>query len=444
MRKSIRARIAFTFIILTALVLLAIGVFQYFFLDQYYFSNKQKILTESLERIRETGNGEAVPENFDQFCSVNGLTYCVTDSTLSEWYTNSSNGGRMAARLLGVIFGKEDENTEILQENSTYTLFRIEDQFSGLNSLELWSTLPSGSYYLVTTPVQSMSEAAAISLRFYLYIGLAAVMIGAVVIWLVSGRLETTVSRLRSEKEQLQRDIEEKDRVDAMRREFLSNVSHELKTPIALIQGYAEGLKDNVTEDPESREYYCDVIIDEASKMNHMVKQITTLTQLEFGEQDLEIETFDLTELIRNTVDSMRLMIGQKQAQVCFERTDPLPVRGDAFRIGEVVTNYLTNALNHLEGDRTIDITCTEKEGIVETTVFNSGKPIPEEDLEKIWIKFYKVDKARTRAYGGSGIGLSIVKAVMDAHGQQCYARNYENGVAFSFTLPAADPSQYE
>ena len=438
MRKSIRARIAFTFIILTALVLLAIGVFQYAFLDQYYFSNKQKTLIESLDRISGAeGETARIPDSFEQFCSVNGLTYCVTDSTLSEWFTNSSDGSRMAAKLLGIMLGKEDENTEILEQNDKYTLFRNEDRFSGLNSLELWSTLPSGSYYLVTTPVQSLSEAAQISMRFYLYIGLAAVVIGAVVIWLVSGKLETTVSRLRSEKEQLERDIQEKERVDAMRREFLSNVSHELKTPIALIQGYAEGLKENVNEDAESREYYSDVIIDEAAKMNRMVQQITTLTQLEFGEQDLETGSFDLTMLIRSTLDSMKVLAEQKQAQVFFDRTEPLMVEGDAFRIGEVITNYMTNALNHLEGSRTIDISCMEKDGIVETTVFNTGKPIPEDDLEKIWVKFYKVDKARTRAYGGSGIGLSIVKAIMDAHGQNCSVKNYENGVAFSFTLPA-------
>lgn len=437
MQKSIRSRIAITFILLTALVLFAIGVFQYMFLDQYYFSNKQKTLIYSLDRVRETDDGSPVSTSFEQFCSVNGLTYCLADATLSEWYTNSSDGSRMAAMLLGIMLGKEDENTEILEQNAEYTLFRNEDRFTGLNSLELWSTLPSGSYYLVTTPVQSLSEAASISVRFYLYIGLAAVVIGAVIIWLVSGKLETTVNRLRSEKEQLQRDIEEKNRVDEMRREFLSNVSHELKTPLALIQGYAEGLKENVNDDPESREYYSEVIIDEAEKMNRMVKQITTLTQLEFGEQDLEIEIFDLTELIRNTLESMQVMIEEKQAHVFFDRTEPLPVRGDPFRIGEVITNYMTNALNHLEGSRTIDISCVEKEGIVETTVFNSGRPIPEEDLEKIWIKFYKVDKARTRAYGGSGIGLSIVRAIMEAHGQQCSVKNYENGVAFSFTLQA-------
>ena len=214
-----------------ALVLLAIGVFQYAFLDEYYFRDKQKTLVESLNLIREAEETAKIPESFEQFCSVNGLTYCLTDSTLSEWYTNSPDGSRMAAVLFGILFGKDDERAEVLEENGTYTMLRNEDRFSGLNTLELWSTLSDGSYYLVTTPVQSLSESAGVSLRFYLYLSVGAVLIGAVVIWLVSARLEKTVAQLQSEKEQLQRDIEEKERVDEMRREFLSNVSHELKTP---------------------------------------------------------------------------------------------------------------------------------------------------------------------------------------------------------------------
>ncbi len=439
MQRSIRARIAFTFIILPALVLLAIGVFQYVFLDSFYLRDKQKTLVRSLDMIWETGSETTVPDAFDQFCSVNGLTYCITDSTMSIWMTNSSDGRRMATKLLGIVIGKEAEYTEVIEAEDTYTLFRNEDRFSGLPCLELWSTLPNGSYYLVTSPIESISGAAAISMRFYLYIGIAAILIGAAVIWVISGKLEKTVSSLQSEKEQLQRDIEEKDRVDEMRKEFLANVSHELKTPLALIQGYAEGLRDNINDDPAGREYYSDVIIDEAGKMNRMVQQITTLNQLEFGEDTLDIETFDLTALIRGVLENMKMPFEQHGASVFFEQKDPLPVNGDAFRIEEVVTNYLTNALNHLEGEKMIDISCRKEGGIVETSVFNTGQPVPEEELDKIWIKFYKVDKARTRAYGGSGIGLSIVKAVMDAHGQTCRAVNYENGVAFLFTLEAAE-----
>ena len=439
MRRSVRTRIAVTFIVLMTLVLFAIGVFQHAFLDSFYLSAKEDKLEESWSLICSAEEQGAVPESFEQFCSVNSLTYCVTDITMTEWQTNSSNGREMASKLLGLLLGKGEENAEILRQTDAYTMIRHEDElFTGLRTLDLWGILPDGSYYLVTCPVESLDEAARISMRFYIYIGLIAMVIGAVVIWFVSGRLEETVNRLQSEKEELERDIEEKERVDAMRREFIANVSHELKTPIALIQGYAEGLRDNVNEDPESRNDYCDVIIDEAEKMNRMVQQMTTLNQLEFGEEELDIETFDLTELIRGVLQKLQMMIAESGAQVCFAQEEPLYVSGDAFRIEEVVTNYMTNALHHVSTPGVIDITCRLSDGIVETTVFNTGSPIPEEELDKIWIKFYKIDKARTRAYGGSGIGLSIVKAVMDAHGQTCRAENFENGVAFSFTLPAA------
>ena len=436
MRKSIRTRIAITFIVLTALVLVAIGVFQHAFLNTYYLRNKQKTLIESWNLICTSDTGDSVPESFEQFCSVNSLTYCITDATLTEWQTNASDGRQLSSKLFGLLVGKEDENSEILLKTEQYTMIRHEDErYTGLTTLELWGMVPDGSYYLVTCPIDSLTEAAGISMRFYLYIGIVAACVGALVIWFVSGKLEETVSRLQSEKEKLERDIEEKERVDAMRREFLSNVSHELKTPIALIQGYAEGLRDNVIEDPESRIFYSDVIVDEAGKMNRMVQQITSLNQLEFGEDELVIESFDLSALIRGVLEKMHMMIEQAKAQVFFSQTEPLFVKGDAFRIEEVVTNYMTNALHHLEGGRTIDISCRIEGNTVETSVFNEGRPIPEEELEKIWIKFYKIDKARTRAYGGSGIGLSIVKAIMDAHGQSCRAVNFENGVSFCFTL---------
>jgi signal transduction histidine kinase len=224
---------------------------------------------------------------------------------------------------------------------------------------------------------------------------------------------------------------------EQFRKQYLGNVAHELKTPIALIQGYAEGLKDNINDDEESREFYCDVIIDEAAKMNEMVKKLLNLNQLEFGEDQVNMERFDLNAVIKGVLQSSDILIRQKEAKVLFTGGDPLYVWGDEFKVEEVITNYLTNALNHLDYDHTIEITCKKEGNVVKTTVFNTGDPIPEEDLDKVWVKFFKVDKARTREYGGSGIGLSIVKAIMDSFQQQCGCQNYDNGVAFWFTLEA-------
>ena len=480
MKKSLRKRIALTFILIMAMFIAMIGVFEYFFVDGYYMRVKMNKLVDSYNMANEA-DSDTMPESFNKFANINNLTYGITDANISRVLdTNSRNSSTMSGRLFGVIMGKEEGNYAKVKETEKYSVIRIQDRFAGIEYLELYGTLENGDYYLVLTPAQSIAEAAQISVRYYLYLGFLAIVIGAISIWFVtkrivepilelnslskrmadldfdahytsggedeigelgknfnvmSDKLETAVSDLKSANARLERDIAEKIQIDEMRKEFLGNVSHELKTPIALIQGYAEGLKDNVNDDLESRDFYCDVIIDESKKMNHMVRQLLTLNQLENGNDQLSMERFELVELINGAVAHEKLMIEQKKARIILNAKAPIYVWGDEFKIEEVITNYLTNALNHLEGDDRIEITCTEKDGIVTTTVFNSGKPIPEESLDKIWEKFYKVDKARTRAYGGSGIGLSIVKAIMDAHQQKCWATNYKNGVAFSFTL---------
>ena len=225
--------------------------------------------------------------------------------------------------------------------------------------------------------------------------------------------------------------------MEDMRNEFLGNVSHELKTPIALIQGYAEGLKEDVNDDAESREFYCDVIMDEAGKMNQMVKNLLTLNQLEFGSDEVVFERFDIVRLVRGVVASCEILIQQAEAEVNFVSDDLIHVWADEFKTEQVVRNYLTNAIHHVENEKRIEVKICKDNGKVRVSVFNSGKPIPEEDLPKLWDKFYKVDKAHTREYGGNGIGLSIVKAIMESFHQRYGVKNFDNGVEFWFELDA-------
>ena len=252
---------------------------------------------------------------------------------------------------------------------------------------------------------------------------------------MLSEKLESTISELKVANIELQSDIEHKVQIDEMRKEFLSNVTHELKTPIALIQGYAEGLKDNISEDEQSREFYCEVIIDEAMKMNKMVKKLLSLNQLEFGNNQPEIIRFDIVALIKSVIQSTDILCKQREIRVIFEDKEPCYVWADEYMIEEVVTNYVSNAINHADGAKIIEIKLIDMGNVVRVAVFNTGELIPEEDLEKVWIKFYKVDKARTREYGGNGIGLSIVKAIMNAHNKDCGVVNHSNGVEFWFEL---------
>src|SRR5699024_8329694 len=178
------------------------------------------------------------------------------------------------------------------------------------------------------------------------------------------------------------------------------------------------------------------------NKMNKMVKQLLTLSALESGNDAPVMERFDLTELIRGVVTSAQILISQKAVSVEFQRDAPCYVWADESKIEEVVTNYLNNDINHADGERRIVITLQENGGEVCVSVFNTGNHIPEEDLPNLWTKFSKVDKARTRAYGGSGIGLSIVKAVMESHHQQYGARNVPGGVEFWFTLERGEETE--
>ena len=205
--------------------------------------------------------------------------------------------------------------------------------------------------------------------------------------------LEQALAELKEANTELKKDLEKKEQIDAMRKEFLSNVSHELKTPIALIQGYAEGLMDNINDDEESKEFYCEVIVDEARKMNQMVKKIMDLNQLEFGYNTLTMEHFDIIAMIRAVIAKSDILLKQKEINLAFDEDAPIYVWSDAYMSEEVFTNYLTNAINHADGEKRIDIQLEKKEKTVKITVHNTGEQIPEEDLSKLWDKFYKVDK---------------------------------------------------
>lgn len=376
---------------------------------------------------------------------------------------------------------KYTENQTLL-ETDKYALVRQTDSRLQSEYLVLWGELGEDSYVYMKTALESIRESATITNRFFLGIGLFGLVVSIVVIFVIarnitrpikeltgvsramsdlkfevryqpkkqdstelaelgthmnhmSNVLEKTISDLKVANNELKQDIEKKEQIDEMRKEFLSNVSHELKTPIALIQGYAEGLKEGISEDIESRDYYCDVIVDEANKMNRMVKQLLTLNQLEFGNDLVEMSRFNISEMIAGLVQANQLLAEQSGIQINFKETEEAYVWGDMFKVEEVITNYISNAINHALGEKQIDIYFEYKENVLRICVFNTGNLIPEEELDKIWIKFYKVDKARTREYGGSGVGLSIVKAIMESMHQACGVRNLANGVEFWMEL---------
>ncbi len=251
----------------------------------------------------------------------------------------------------------------------------------------------------------------------------------------VSETMEQSISELKTANARLQSDMEMTARQNEARSRFIRNVSHELKTPISLIQTYAEGLHENIAADAADRDFYCSVIEDEAAKLSQIIAKLTTLMQLESGGDELTIERFDLSALLGGLLQRHAPVFAERSVALPTLPDEPLFVWGDALLIEQVLTNYLTNALHHVTEGGEIRIGLSLTENAARVTVFNTGSPIPEEDLPHIWESFYKIDKAHTRAYGGTGIGLSVVAAIMQAHRMPYGVQNVPKGVEFFIEL---------
>lgn len=481
MKHSIKRQMTIVFSGLIIFILVMTVAVYSKFLQEYYLLHKQQDLMEvhdtvgfAMEKGRLTEDDRVWKE-----MERTNISMLVLDRE-QVIFAPRGDKEQLISQLRGYLFNQNQEYGEILEKGDRYEIRKTRDMAVGMDYLEMWGTYPNGSTFLLRSPLDSIWESSALANKLLIYIGIAALVLGGMLVSLfarkitepitelstlsrrmseldfdarytrggedeigilgnnfnlMSERLEKTISELKQANNELLKDIEQKEKMEDMRNEFLGNVSHELKTPLALIQGYAEGLKEGISDDPESREFYCDVIMDEASKMNRMVKNLLTLNQLEFGNEKVEFERFDVSGLVQGVIQSCEILIQQANAKVEFIGESPVYAWADEFKTEQVIRNYLTNAIHHVDHERRIEVKVISREDKVRVSVFNSGKPIPREDLDKLWDKFYKVDKAHTREYGGNGIGLSIVKAIMESFHQKYGVRNFDNGVEFWFEL---------
>lgn len=490
---SISKQLPSIFIVLVAFTIFAAWLANSMWLEDYYVREKVKTLKVAYNRVNNAiTSGDADNETFaaelDKLCDRYSIDILVIDSDSHALLYTGKDYEDMRLRIWDYLFLNEtsefeEEDEKEPEYGGEYEINVMADSRSGTEYVELWGTLLDGNMVLVRSPLESIQDSVKISNRFFTYICLFALAFSTMIICIVtrqitkpileladiskkmakldfgakytgkshneiailgdninklSDSLENTISELKTANAELQKDIKQKTEIDMMRREFLSDVSHELKTPIALIQSYAEGLEEGISDNPQDRKYYLDVIKDEACKMNTLVQQLLTLDHLESGEDNVQIQRFELMMLVRGCVDAISVPAKRNSIEVTCSDLQDVYVWGDEFKTEQVITNYLSNALNHCTGEKRIDIKVAENMGKVRVTVFNTGDCIPEEARAHVWEKFYKVDKARTRAYGGNGIGLSIVKAIMESMNQEYGVDNYENGVAFWFELDSA------
>jgi signal transduction histidine kinase len=371
---------------------------------------------------------------------------------------------------------------ERYDENSFFII--TEDPNFKINTLRYQLKLESGLILLVWVPMAGISESASVSNDFTAIIGLVTILITGIWALFISGRftqpisemsritkkmseldfsqtlkidrndeigqlsrsinhlshkLSRAIAELNDRNRRLEEDIDRERKLDRMRREFISSVSHELKTPIFLLQGYAEGLKANIADDEKKRKFYCDVIMEEVEKMDALVKDLLDLSQIESGMFSVNKTFFDVPQLIDEIISKYEPVLNEKNIRIDVEMEGAMTAFADPARIEQAIVNFMNNAIDHVDEKKHIKLAVKPVGDKIRVSVYNSGMPIPEDSLDKVWTSFYKVDRARTRSLGGTGLGLSIVRAIQETHKNAYGVANVEGGVEFWIEIDRGD-----
>ena len=485
--KSVRVKLFLTVSLIILLIILFLILVNNFVFGQFYLYSKTKDLKEVYEVINEYYNEPIdidINSELEKLAIKNNFDILIKDDDNINVFTSNKNFlstfGEMNAMSNAINAG------ELIEENNKFIIRTLKERQTGISYILLSAKLDNDYLLYIRIPISSIQESVKISNNFLYLIAGFTILISAVIvnfvsrkftepilelntiaknmsnldfnhkykitdaddeinnlgksINLMSDKLESTIKQLRRTNIELERDIEEKSKIDEMRKSFISDVSHELKTPIALIQGYSEGLLENVNTDDESRKFYAEVILDETNKMDRLVKQLLELMKLEYGKREFNDKEFNIVELEKEVIRKSKVMLEEKQVEVELNSPEEMNVISDDFYIEQVITNYLTNAIKHVEEVNkekriVIENVVNVEKNKVRIKVFNTGINIKEEDLSRIWNRFYKVDESRNRADGGTGIGLSFVKAIMSNYKNDYGVINKENGVEFYFEL---------
>ena len=492
MLKSVKVKLFLTLCVTVLCIIFFLIILNSFALEKFYLYSKQNTLKDVYGELNEYYNGLNheldLESELEKIAIKNNFDILIKDEDNINIYSSDKN----FFSVVGGIANSTERlnNGKVLESTDNFTILQQKDFRNGLSYILLSGRLDNGYYLYIRLPVTSIQDSVRISNNFLLLIAGFTIFISAILVSVVSkkftepilelnkiakkmanldfshkyritdaddeitnlgksintmsDKLERTINQLRSTNIELEKDIEKKSKIDEMRKSFISDVSHELKTPIALIQGYSEGLIENVNSDDESRKFYAEVILDETNKMDRLVKQLLELMKLEYGKREFNNTTFSILELEQEVVRKSKLLLDEQNVEVKIESTnmpdENMQVFADDFYIEQIITNYLTNAIKNVkevDGKKLIKIEniLIESKNKIRVKVFNTGDNISEEDIERIWKRFYKADKSRNRSQGGSGIGLAFVKAIMNNYGNEYGVINCDDGVEFYFDI---------
>ena len=488
--NSIRTRLFLSLCIIVISIIAFLIILNNFVLRQFYEYNKEKQLQSVYITINDYFKAEkdeiALSDKLDTIAINNNFDILIRNNENVSIYSSNKDYYSTIGEIVMSILKEGREQTDILKKTEKYTISKFRDSKKNINYIMLIANLDNSYNLYIRMPVASIEESVKISNEFLYIIAVFIIIIGGMVVSIVSRRfsepivelneiaknmsnldfsqkykqsqvndeidmlggsinklsykLQSTIAQLKNTNIELEKDIEEKSQIDEMRKSFISDVSHELKTPIALIQGYSEGLIENVNSDEESRKFYAEVILDEATKMDKLVKQLLELMKLEYGKMQFNNSEFNIVELENEILRKSKVMIEKEKIIIEDKPKGEIKVYADDFYIDQVLTNYITNAIKYsieINGEKKVRIEneILKDKNKVRIKIFNTFEQFSEEDMVRIWNRFYKVDMSRNRENGGNGIGLSLVKAIMNNYGNSYGVKNVVGGVEFYFDL---------
>ncbi|MED0986137.1 HAMP domain-containing sensor histidine kinase [Bacillus paramycoides] len=249
----------------------------------------------------------------------------------------------------------------------------------------------------------------------------------------LSQNINTLSNKLHSHIGQLEQDIEKERKLENTRKEFISGVSHELKTPLSIMKSCISILKDGVAE--HKKEYYFQAMEREVDKMDTLILDMLELAKFESGTYKMKMDSFYIDTIIEDICEQLSVEIEKKELRV-HKNVCPIEVIANQSRIEQVIVNFITNAIRYTPNKEDIIISTIDEKDCIKVCIENKGAHIEEEQLDKIWDRFYRVDAARQRSQGGTGLGLAISKNILELHDAEYGAKNTEDGVLFYFYLP--------
>lgn len=430
------------------------------------------IITGNIEQ-----NSKSVGSNYVQMVKIKGhisSLYIPDEKFYSSLYKEQT----LYSNILSLIQNKKLR--DIFKENEL-AFYELIDEGTGINNIIFVKPVDiknHGQYlFFASTSLQPVNDAVAIIKNYNKYFLLLAVVMAAIAAYFyskiisrplihmkniaykmanldfsseckidsddeigdlanslntLSNNLSTSLKQLKEANEKLVDDIERERRQERIRKEFIANVSHELKTPLTVIEGVASGIRDGLYDSNDA--HHINSLIEEVNHMNELIFEMLQLSKIEADGYTLNWEIFDISHVVLKVHSKLKKLAKDKNIQVILD-LDETFVNGDRKKLEQVITNLYSNAVRYTnEGERIlIDIKETHEKSLV--TIENTGVNIPEDEIEEIWKPFYRIEKSRNRESGGTGLGLQIVKRILEHHESDFGVKNSDNSVVFYFSL---------